>query len=259
MRFFEEEMDHLLIERGKTEAALRRAIDEDVIEVRFKPTFDLRSGEVAAFEAFPYWEDEHVEVSAERFLTIAEETGLVHAMFAQVLRKACVAAGKWPTATRLSIDVLPGQLTDQELGASILGIAQDCGFSLDRLEIEIAESLLVRDLPGAQRALAPLREAGVKMTLDHFGTGYSSLYHIQEFKLDKVKIDRRFTENLADERSAKVMRALAGLGQGLGLIVTADGVEGSSSPLLPSGIEHAQPTAGLITTAEAAALFGERE
>ncbi len=255
IRFFEEEMDLLLKERGRMEVALRKAMADGAIEPRFRPSFDLNTGEVTAFEAVPYWEMDETEVPVERFLAIAEETGMIHALFESVLKRACAGARNWPPETRLSIDIFPGQLRDANLGQTILSILKTCNFDPHRLEVEIAEATLVRDFETAKQALAPLRETGVTMTLDHFGTGYSNLYHIQEFKLDKVKIDRRFTENLNDDRSARMMRALAGLGHGLGLTVTADGIEGDASPLISSGIEHGQAVTALVTVDEAAMLF----
>ncbi len=255
IRFFEEEMDMLLKERGQMEAALRQAIDGGEIVPRFRPTFDLGTGKVIAFEAVPHWETDKGEVPVERFLSIAEETGLIHALFEHVLRKACEGAANWSAETQLSIDIFPGQLRDAHLGTTILSILGDCGFDPNRLEVEIAESMLVRDLETAKSALAPLRQSGVTMTLDHFGTGYSNLYHIQEFKLDKVKIDRRFTKDLSDDQSVRMMRALAGLGHGLGLVVTADGIDGhAASSLLSSGIGQAQAVTSLVTLDEAAAL-----
>jgi len=255
IRFFEEEMDLLLKERGRMEAALRRAMEDGTIEPRFRPSFDLNTGAVTAFEAVPYWEMDETEVPVERFLAIAEETGMIHALFESVLKRACTGARNWPPETRLSIDIFPGQLRDANLGPTVLSILKSSNFDPHRLEVEIAEATLVRDFETAKQALSPLREAGVTMTLDHFGTGYSNLYHIQEFKLDKVKIDRRFTENLNDDRSARMMRALAGLGHGLGLAVTADGIEGDASPLISSGIEQGQAVTALVTIDEAAMLF----
>jgi EAL domain-containing protein (putative c-di-GMP-specific phosphodiesterase class I) len=100
------------------------------------------------------------------------------------------------------------------------------GLPTHRLEIELTEAALVRDLDGAQVALAGLREAGVRIVLDDFGTGYSSLYHLRNFKIDKIKIDRSFIEDMEREpEAATLVRALLGLGQGLGLTVTAEGVQ----------------------------------
>jgi EAL domain-containing protein (putative c-di-GMP-specific phosphodiesterase class I) len=103
--------------------------------------------------------------------------------------------------------------------------SKETGLSPARLEVELTESALVQDLRGAKEVLGALREAGVRIALDDFGTGYSSLYHLRNFKVDKIKIDRSFVESVEREpEAAALIRALMGLGHGLGLIVTAEGV-----------------------------------
>lgn len=257
-RFFEEDMDRLVQERGQLERDLRTAVIDDGIDVRFRPSFDLRTGKVIGFEAVPSWiTADGTEVPPERFLPIAEETGLIYGLGQRIFEKAFIAAKQWPSDVTLSIDVLPGQLRDRDFGKTILQLLQSTGFSAQQLDIEITESLVVHDLEAAKLALGPLRAAGVRLTLDNFGTGYSNLYHIQEFKLDKIKIDRRFIENMNEEETAKMVRALAGLGQGLGLVVSADGLEGraNSETLLKSGVDQWQSSADLVTIEETARFF----
>lgn len=162
----------------------------------------------------------------DRFLAIAEETRLIHPIGVRLLEKACIAASAWPSGVRLSLDLLPGQIRDPKLGEVLLSILATHALSPERLELEIAENIIVTDLEGAKTALAPLRAAGVKVTLDNFGTGYSSLYQMREFQFDKVKIDRRFTDRLGEAEADRVIKALAGLGHGLGLVVSAEGEAG---------------------------------
>jgi EAL domain-containing protein (putative c-di-GMP-specific phosphodiesterase class I) len=129
------------------------------------------------------------------------------------------------------------------LGLRILSILAETGLSPHRLEIELTESALVRDLDGAEKVLGALREAGVRIALDDFGTGYSSLYHLRNFKIDKIKIDRSFIENMEREpEAAALVRALLGLSHGLGLTVTAEGVEkpAQAAALLEQGCQQAQ-------------------
>lgn len=257
-RFFEQDMDRLVQEREQLERDLRAAVANDGINVRFRPSFDLRSGKVIGFEAVPSWiAADGKEVPPDRFLPIAEETGLIYALGQRIFEKAFMAARQWPANVTLSIDVLPGQLRDREFGKTILQLLQSTGFAAQQLDIEITESLVVHDLEAAKLALGPLRAAGVKLTLDNFGTGYSNLYHIQEFKLDKIKIDRRFIENMNEEETAKMVRALAGLGQGLGLVVSADGLEGraNNETLLRSGVDQWQSSGDLVTIEETERFF----
>lgn len=258
MRFFEQEMDQRVREREGLERELSAAIDEDRIEPRFRPTIDLQTGRVVAFEILPSWQGSGgKQVDPERFMAIAEETGLIHALGLRLLEKACAAASEWPLNVGLAIDLLPGQIRDPKLGEAILAVLSAIGFSPERLELEIAENIIVTDLEGAKVALAPLRAAGVKVTLGNFGTGYSNLYHMQEFQFDKVKIDRRFTDRLGEVEADRVIKALAGLGHGLGLIVSADG---QSSPadriaLLASGVEQRQSGQQTVSSSEANALL----
>lgn len=257
-RFFEADMDRLVRERDQLERELRRAIELDLIKPRFQPSFDLKTGAVVGFEAVPSWVSSDTgDIRPERFLPLAEETGLIHELGRRVLEHACRAALQWPASVMLSIDILPGQLKDRNLGHTMLRSLRAVGLDPTRFEIEIAESMIVRDLETAKSALGPLRDVGVKVTLDNFGTGYSTLYHMQEFKLDKVKIDRRFIESMDEADAAKIIRALAGLGHGLGLTVSAEGLPGSfgSSSLLSSGVEEGQSSERLITSEETRCLF----
>lgn len=257
-RFFEEDMDRLVREREAMERSLKQALESGLILPRFRPSFDLKTGALVGFEAVPSWiSRDGIEIPPERFLPIAEETGLVHAIARRVLERACTAAIRWPKPVMLSIDILPGQLKDPELGQGMLDIVRNAAFDIRRLEVEIAENMIVRDLDAAKKALGPLREAGASIALDNFGTGYSNLYHMQEFKIDKVKIDRRLVENIEEEETGRVVRALAGLGQGLGLTVIAEGISGtvSGSVLLDDGIQVGQPSGSPVSSEETVRFF----
>ncbi|MEO9340314.1 EAL domain-containing protein [Mesorhizobium sp. SB112] len=258
-RFFEEDMDRLLREREHMERDLRQALKDGRIEPRFQPSFDLKSGAVVGFEAVPNWtSDAGDDVPPERFLPIAQESGLIHELASHVLQRACRAAAGWPDRIILSMDVLPGQIADANLGSHILEILKSAALDPHRLEIEIAESTIVQNLEAAKAAFAPLREAGVSIALDNFGTGYSNLYHMQEFRIDKVKIARRLVENMGGEDADRMVRALAGLGQGLGLTVSADGLSSRATTgeaLLNSGVEEGQGTGQLLSAMQAKELI----
>jgi EAL domain-containing protein (putative c-di-GMP-specific phosphodiesterase class I) len=124
-----------------------------------------------------------------------------------------------------------------------LRILGETGLTPQRLEIEITESALVRDLDAAKEVLGALREAGVRIALDDFGTGYSSLYHLRNFRFDAIKIDRSFVEGMNSEgESAAIVRALTGLGHGLSLTITAEGIELAEqrNALLGQGCQQGQ-------------------
>jgi diguanylate cyclase (GGDEF)-like protein len=262
LRFYEAAMDVRVHERAAMERALHDAIEGGRIETMYQPTVDLRTHKIIGFEAVPNWIDPHQgPVARERFIAIAEETGLIHALAARVLRKACEAARSWPSYVQLSIDIYPTQLKDRFLPQRILQILGETGLDPTRLEMDITESALVADMENAQLVLGELRTAGVRIALDNFGTGYSSLYHLRNFKLDKIKIDRSFIQAMGHERaSAGIVNALVGLGHGLELTIAADGIEGADqeASLVRSGCEQGQGQFfGVpIRASEIAGLFG---
>jgi diguanylate cyclase (GGDEF)-like protein len=244
LRFFEPAMDVRVQERASMEIALREAMDTGRIETLFQPNVNLRTHRIVGFEATPQWTDPRQGVIApERFLAIAEETGLIHSLAERVLRQACEAARAWPSYVKLSIDIYPNQLKDNLLPSRMLKILEEAGISPSRLEVEITESALVADMENAQLVLGALRGAGVRIALDNFGTGYSSLYHLRNLKIDKIKIDRSFIHTMAKESaSAGIVNALVGFGHGFGLTIAADGVEAvdQEASLLGSGCEEGQ-------------------
>ena len=244
LRFFEPTMDARVRERSLMESALREAMDLGQIQAVYQPTVNLRTHKITGFEVLPQWIDANQEaVAPERFIAIAEELGLIHALAERILRQACEAAKSWPSYIQIAIDVYPSQLKDHVLPKRILKILEEFSIAPGRLEIEITESALVADMENAQLVLGSLRNAGVRIALDNFGTGYSSLYHLRNFKLDKIKIDRSFIHTLASERaSAGIVNALVGFGQGLGLTIAAEGVDAADqeASLLTNGCDQGQ-------------------
>jgi diguanylate cyclase (GGDEF)-like protein len=243
LRFFDEEMDRHIRERDELQRELRAAIDAGAIRPLFQPLVDLRTKEVVAFEALPHWEREGAAVPPERFMSIAEDCGLIHELTERLLRTACRAALEWPAGVILSFNVSPLLVRDRMIGLRVLAVLAKTGLPPHRLEIEIPESALVRDMEAAQAVLGALKECGVRLALDEFGTGYSSLYHLQNFKLDRVKLDRSFVESLGPGgEGADVVGALIGLGRGLGLTVTAEGIQEDrqESALLAKGCSEGQ-------------------
>ncbi|HEY2781473.1 MAG TPA: EAL domain-containing protein [Steroidobacteraceae bacterium] len=244
LRFFEPQMDRQVRERHQLEADLRAAFDSGNISTVYQPCFDLKSGAVVCFEAAPLWiHGTHGVIPPERFIPIAEETGLIHDLAARLLRDACAAAVQWPPQITLAVDFYPGQLKDRDLKEQVVKILQEGGLDPRRLEIEINESVLVQDLEAAQQVLGGLRDAGVRIALDNFGTGYSSLYHLRNFKIDKIKIDKSFVESMSSTReSAAIVSALVGLGEGFGLTIAAEGINnpGQQADLVRSGCQQGQ-------------------
>jgi diguanylate cyclase (GGDEF)-like protein len=244
VRFFEEDMDRRVQERHGLVQELRVAIANESIRTFFQPSVELKTKRIIGFEALPRWmHSSFGEIPPERFIPIAEECGLIHELADQLLRQACVAAVQWPSDIVLSIDVLSSQLKDKKLKARVLDILRETGLPPERLEIEITESTLVRNLEAAQDILGGLRQAGVRIALDNFGTGYSSLYHLRNFKMDKIKIDGSFIHGKHSEMENRgIVRALVGLAHGLGITVAADGIQDSAqqASLMRTGCEQGQ-------------------
>ena len=264
LRFFEEEMDASIRERDVLERALRAAIADDLLTPFYQPLVDLKSGKIIAFEALARWTHPTMgEIEPNRFIPIADDCGLINDLTDSLLRQACQAAATWPPHILLSFNISPVQLRDKTLGLRLMKILADAGLPPQRLEIEITESALVHDLDAAQTVLGALRDAGVRIALDDFGTGYSSLYHLRNFKLDTIKIDRSFVESMCYDRdSAAIVKALIGLGSGLSLTVTAEGVETVDQQALleAQGCKQAQGFlfSRAVSATEASALLRER-
>jgi diguanylate cyclase (GGDEF)-like protein len=244
VHFFENELDRRVRERDWLEQELRTAVAAGHIQAVFRPSVDLRTKRVTGFEASPCWLHPTAGlIESQRFIAIAEESGLIHELMFHVIRQACIAAVQWPASVNLSVDILPVQLKDRTLPEEIIDLLAETGLPASRLEIEITESALVRDLEAAQVVLGGLREAGIRIALDNFGTGYSSLYHLRNFKLDKIKIDSSFIHSMGAEReSADIVRALVGLAHGLGFTIAAEGIEHTDqqTSLLLTGCEQGQ-------------------
>jgi len=244
VKFFLAEMDEQVRARAALEGALRHAVSTGDIKVHYQPQIDLNTGILTGFEALARWQHaEWGDIPPERFIPIAEECGVINALGAHVLREACREAATWEGTPLVSVNVSPVQLHLPDFANGVTRILTETGLPPSRLELEITENTLVRDLQAAQAALSGLRQMGVRIALDDFGTGYSSLYHLRSFKVDRIKIDRSFVDSMATEaESVAIVRALLGLGHGLGVKVTAEGVEDAAQhrALLGEGCDEAQ-------------------
>ena len=213
--------------RANLERALRRAIHDDQIEIYYQPLIDLKGGRIVAFEALARWDHPDLgDVPPSSFIQIAEDFGLITPLSDLLLRKACREAVRWPSDITLAFNISATQLRDKLLGLRILGILADTGLSPHRLEIEITESAVVKEYKAAQLIIDELRAAGIRISLDDFGTGYSSLSQLSHFKFDQIKIDSTFIKNmLEDGDQAMLVKAVIGLGRGLGLATVGEGIE----------------------------------
>lgn len=227
LRYFEPAMDELVRERSHLEQELQLAIESRSIKPFYQPLVAFDGSGITGFEALARWTSpRRGDIPPERFIAVAEDCGLIGALTDQILKQACADAATWPRPLTLAFNVSGLLLHDPTFGLKVLGALAESGLSPARLEIEITESTLVRDLDAARNVLDKLRAAGVRVALDDFGTGYSNLYHLQALKPDKIKIDRSFVNLMnQDASSAAIVKALIGFGSGFGAQVTAEGVE----------------------------------
>lgn len=226
-KFFDSTIDEELKWKAALETELRAAIPNGDIVPFFQPVVRLDTGELAGFEVLARWpHKERGMISPAQFIPVAEEAGLVDAMFWTLLAQACRKALDAPGDFMLAVNISPSQVRDQWFPEKVLRTLRETGFPAQRLEIEVTESAMIGDVQRAKTALMSLKNQGVKIALDDFGTGYSSLFLLRELPIDKLKIDRSFVSTLtADRENATIVGALVGLGKALGLTVTAEGVE----------------------------------
>jgi len=226
-RFFEPAMDARVQARRRLELDLRRALDREQFEVRYQPLLDLRTGRISGFEALLRWHHpEHGLVPPGEFIPIAEEVGLIVAIGEWVLHRACREAAGWPEGVGVAVNVSPAQFRTPRLVEGVGEALARSGLAPDRLELEITETVLLRESESVLATLHELRAAGVRIAMDDFGTGYSSLSYLRSFPFDKIKIDQSFVRDLARSAdSLAIVRATIGLGASLGMKVAAEGVE----------------------------------
>jgi diguanylate cyclase (GGDEF)-like protein/PAS domain S-box-containing protein len=225
--FFEAAMDARAQARRRLEIDLRAAIDAELLRPHYQPLVDLKTGQITGFEALVRWlSPERGFVSPGEFIPVAEETGLINPLGGLVLRRACVEAARWPDPVRVAVNLSPLQFRTGNLLAMVMDALNQSGLPAKRLELEITETLLMDKGDQVLATLHALRALGVHISMDDFGTGYSSLSYLRSFPFDKIKIDQSFVRGLAANNDAQaIVRAIVNLGKGLGVTITAEGIE----------------------------------
>ncbi|MCG6206643.1 EAL domain-containing protein [Rhodopseudomonas sp. HC1] len=225
--FFEPGMDARAQARRKIETDLRAALRHDVLRPYYQPLIGLESGRITGCEALVRWpHPERGMISPAEFIPVAEDTGLINAIGAQVLRQACLDAARWPGEVCVAVNLSPLQFRVGNLMATVMDALKQSGLPPRRLELEITETLLLEKSSQVIATLHALRALGVRISMDDFGTGYSSLSYLRSFPFDKIKIDQSFVRGLCDNRDSQaIVRAIISLGMGLGVTITAEGVE----------------------------------
>jgi diguanylate cyclase (GGDEF)-like protein len=219
-------MDADLSNRKLLEGALRQAIKNQELHVVYQPIVNPSGKRLLGVEALARWvHPVHGEVPPARFIPIAEHSGLIVELGEYILRRACLDGRNWPGLT-VSVNVSPLQFRRPDFVEVIERILGETTFEPNRLELELTESTLLGNLESAELSMLRLKGIGVCFALDDFGTGYSSLLYLRRFPFDKLKIDSSFVrsiEKAAD--AAAIVHAVVSLGRGLGMKVTAEGVE----------------------------------
>ncbi|TGD96602.1 putative bifunctional diguanylate cyclase/phosphodiesterase [Methylobacterium nonmethylotrophicum] len=226
-RFFEPVLAAQIRDRRSLEHDLRHAVERGEFRVVYQPQMAVDTGIVVGFEALLRWEHpERGNVPPDLFIPISEETGSILGIGEWVLRETCREAASWEKPLRIAVNVSAVQLHAPGFSELVHEILFTTGLAPARLELEITETALIRDLPRALATLRRVKALGVRIAMDDFGTGYSSLSNLRAFPFDKIKIDRSFIRAVdVNRETAAIMRAVLGLGRGLGLPVLAEGVE----------------------------------
>ncbi|MBV8818621.1 MAG: EAL domain-containing protein [Acidobacteriaceae bacterium] len=221
---------HGTIEQLDLENALRRALEKGEFELLFQPIVSLQ-GELEAFEALLAWNHPKLgRVPPGQFIPLAEETGLITSIGAWVLRAACEQAVSWLNAglpvKRIAVNVSAMQFARPDFVETVASALSSTGLPPGLLELELTESLVLRDISDSIHRMAQLRELGVVMAIDDFGTGYSSLNYLRRLPVHELKIDQSFVRDLrATPGTLHVVQTIATLAHNMNLSVVAEGVE----------------------------------
>ncbi len=223
---------------------VREVLEREELVPCFQPIVCLRTGHLAGFEVLARWQHpDHGLILPVNFISLAEKNGLIETLTRQILRKSLITKPLLPDPLVLAVNFSPIQLHDPGLPGLIREAAEETGFPLHRMTIEVTETALVNNLKQAQTIALELKEMGCRLALDDFGTGYSSLHHLQALPFGVLKIDRSFVETMTTlVESRKIVAAVVGLGASLNMITVAEGVETEQQAgmLLWLGCEMAQ-------------------
>ncbi|MEN4695323.1 EAL domain-containing protein [Pantoea agglomerans] len=243
-RQFERAMDESVRTRQTIAADLRTALHtHQGLEVWYQPLMDIGGQQMVGIEALLRWHHPaRGLIAPAEFIAIAEETGLIIPLGEWVLAEACVTQQRFPELL-VAVNVSPVQFRSTGFVERVMAIVSQNGGDPKRLELEITEGVLIEDEREARAIIVELRDAGFRIALDDFGTGYSSLNYLSNFPVDKIKIDRSFTQSLGvAENSVAIVESVVKLGHAMGLMVTAEGVEtpGQMSALADAGCNQLQ-------------------
>jgi len=225
--WFEPTMESELRFRNELETGIRRGIPAGEFVPYYEQQIDLETGELVGFEMLARWNSPQFGlVSPEIFIPIAEEIGAIAELSESLIRQALRDAKEWDPRLTLSINISPIQLRDPWFSQKLLRLLVESSFPPHRLDIEITESCLHENIGVVRSVVTSLKNQGIQISLDDFGTGYSSLAQLRSLPFDRLKIDRSFVGELAEEgANSRIVEAIVSLGRGFDLPITAEGIE----------------------------------
>ena len=233
-QFFTSEMNVRAVDRQSIEEDLRQALERGEFQLHYQPKIDLKKGTIVGVEALLRWTHAtRGPVPPEKFIRVAEESGMILPIGAWVLREACRQAKSWvdkglPVGS-MAINVSAVQLQDASFLNDVIAVLEETGLDAGVLELELTESMLMHLPDHAQTVLQHLRERGVRVSIDDFGTGYSSLSYLKKLHVDILKIDQSFIHQLKDPLDdTAITVAIIHMGRSLNLRVVAEGVESAA-------------------------------
>ncbi|MDP1582788.1 MAG: EAL domain-containing protein [Bradyrhizobium sp.] len=242
--FFEEDLSEKVITRLQLVNDMRAALSRNEFELHYQPLFDTSTSRLCGMEALVRWRHPVAGLLyPDRFIAIAEETGLMEPLGQWILQRACADAASWPETIKVAVNLSAAQFRAGTLFDVILSVLVESGLPPERLELEITESLLLQDKKSHVRVIRQLKNIGVTIALDDFGTGYASLSYLLMFPFDKIKIDKSFTQGLLTRADCMaVVASILTLARGLEIAVTAEGVETSAQfeRLRAQGVNYVQ-------------------
>ncbi|WP_374526601.1 putative bifunctional diguanylate cyclase/phosphodiesterase [Sphingopyxis sp.] len=225
--WFEQGMEMAVQVRNQIETGIRDGMPRGEFIPYFEPQVDIATGRLVGFEMLMRWESpEYGLIPPERFIPVAEESGLIGELSLQVIGRAMEIAKSWDPSIILAVNISPQQLKDPWFSQKLTKLLVEVGFPASQLEVEITESSLFENLPLVRSIVTSLKNQGVSLSLDDFGTGYSSLSHLRALPFDRIKIDRSFIAAMRGSADAQaIVVAIVRLGESLAMPITAEGVE----------------------------------
>lgn len=225
--WFEPQMEEALRQRNELERGIRLGIQAGEFVPYYEQQVDLQTGELVGFEMLARWHSPTLGlIGPEVFIPIAEDIDLIADLSENLIRQALQDAKEWDSSLTLAVNISPVQLRDPWFAQRLLQMLSEAGFPPQRMEIEITESCVHENIHGVRAIVQSLKNQGMRISLDDFGTGYSSISQLRSLPFDRLKVDRSFVAELSsDGANLELVQAIIGLGKGLALPITAEGVE----------------------------------